>query len=392
MVEKILFAIVSFAFFIIIFLRMIQKNDTNYIYMLIVQAIGIVLKFIGLLFNFEIPIIITSLCYLFSVVLPIAILILEKKVMNFSEIICFLYTHICKDDEKNKKIIMWLIEKYPESYYGHKTLAQIYEKEEKFDIAAEEYMRALEKNENDYTLQYKIAFSLNNIARKDEAIQILNDTLKINPQYYEASILLVDILYEKEKFRDAVNVCYEALKYRKDDYELYYNLGMLYTRLNDFQSAKEYYEKAAQINSLLHMAKYNLAQISLIYDELDEAEQYLLDCINNECEEDGSYYYLAYIQMLKGDRQKAIEYLNIAVQENEKYYEKAKKETIFKLIINKINKPTDPKEKKKKITKKEESTITHLEDTYELVSNLNNNDMRVIKTIGKKIDKEHEME
>ena len=54
---------------------------------------------------------------------------------------------------------------------------------------------------------------------------------------------------------------------------------------------------------------------------------------------------------------------------------------LFKLIINYINKPTNEKEKTKKIKKKEEKTILHLENTYELVGNLNNNDIKVIKTI-----------
>ena len=392
MVEKILFTIASFALFMIIFLKMIHKNDTNYIYLLAAQAIGIILKFISLLFSFEMPLIITMICYIVSIVLPIAILIIENKKMNFSEIICVIYSYIYKDNEKVKNFTMKLIEKYPNSYYAHKILAQVYEKQEKYDIAAEEYMRAMDKNNEDSNLYYRIAFSLNNINKKEEAKNILNEVLKKKPDYYEASLLLTDILYESEDFREAINVCYEALKYKPDNFELYYNLGMLYTRLNDFQTAKEYYEKAAELNSYNYGAKYNLAQIALIYNELDEAEEYFLECINNECNEEGSYYYLAYIEMLKGDKQKAINYLNIAVEENEKYYDKAKKEVVFKLIISKINKPTGNRKKGKKLTTKEEETITHLENTYDIVGNLNNNDIKAMRTINKenKLQKERE--
>lgn len=390
MIEKILFAIIAFILFIIMFFKMIQKNDTNYVYPLIIQAIGIIIQFIGLLYNFKIPNILLMLCYVFSILIPIVILFMEKRGLNLSELICFTYTLFSKDAIKNKKIIMQLIEKYPNSYYGHKMLAEIYEKEENYSIAAEEYMRALDGKSSDYNLYYKIAKSLNNINKQEEAIQALNKLLKEKPDYYEASILLIDILYEKENFKEAVNVCREALKYKPADYDLYYNLGMLYTRLNDFQSAREYYEKAAKLNSLLCTAKYNLGQISLICDELEEAEKYFMECINNDCLEDGSYYYLAYIEMLKGDKQKAINYLNIAVEENKKYYEKAKKEIVFKLIINYINKPTNEKEKKEKITTKEEKTILHLENTYELVGNLNNNDIKVIKTIKKENERDLE--
>ena len=390
MIEKILFAIIAFILFITLFFKMIQKNDANYVYLLLVQTIGIIIQFIALLIDLKIPIILTTICYICSILIPILILIMEKRGLNFSELICFIYTLFSKNEIKNKKIIMQLIEKYPNSYYGHKMLAEIYEKEESYSIAAEEYMRALDGKNNDYNLYYKIAKSLNNINKKEEAVQTLNKLLKEKPDYYEASVLLVDILYEKENFKEAVNVCREALKYKPADYDLYYNLGMLYTRLNDFQNAKVYYEKAAKLNSILYTAKYNLAQIALICDELDEAEKYFMECINNDFLEEGSYYYLAYIEMLKGDKQKAVNYLNIAVEENKKYYEKAKKEIVFKLIINYINKPTNEKEKKEKLTTKEEKTILHLENTYELVGNLNNNDIKVIKTI--KQEKERDVE
>lgn len=390
MIEKILFAIIAFILFIIMFLKMIQKNDTNYIYVLSVQALGIIIQFIGMLFNFKIPTILLLLCYMCSIVIPILIFIIEKKGLNFSELICFIYTTISKDDDKNKKMVMQLIEKYPNSYYAHKMLAEIYEKEENYSIAAEEYMRALDGNTKDYNLYYKIANSLNEIDKKDEAIKTLNELLKGNPEHYEASLLLIDILYEKENFKEAVTVCVNAMKYKPGDYELYYNLGMLYTRLNDFQSAKEYYEKAAELNSVVHNVKYNLGQIALIYNELEEAEEYFMECINADCMEEGSYYYLAYIEMLKGEKEKAINYLNIAVEENKKYYEKAKKEIVFKLIINRINKPTNEKEIRNKLKAKEEQTILHLENTYDLVGSLNNNDIKVIKTIQK--EKEHELE
>ena len=64
-----------------------------------------------------------------------------------------------------------------------------------------------------------------------------------------------------------------ALRYHPASYDLYYSLGMAYTMINDFQRAKDFYEKAAEINSLAYNAKLNLGQIALIYGDLDEAEK-----------------------------------------------------------------------------------------------------------------------
>ena len=57
MIEKILFAIIAFILFITLFFKMIQKNDANYVYLLLVQTIGIIIQFIALLIDLKIPII-----------------------------------------------------------------------------------------------------------------------------------------------------------------------------------------------------------------------------------------------------------------------------------------------------------------------------------------------
>ena len=82
-------------------------------------------------------------------------------------------------------------------------------------------------------------------------------------------------------------------------------LAMAYTMINDFQKAKEAYEQAAQINSLLYHAKYSLGQLNILYGELDEAERYFMECIDADEVEAGAYYYLARIAMVRGEIEKA---------------------------------------------------------------------------------------
>ena len=57
----------------------------------------------------------------------------------------------------------------------------------------------------------------------------------------------------------------EALKYNPTSYDLNYNLGIVYTMLNDFQSAKICYEKAAQLNSLSYNSKYSASLCAYEY-------------------------------------------------------------------------------------------------------------------------------
>ena len=51
-----------------------------------------------------------------------------------------------------------------------------------------------------------------------------------------------EILYNEESYKEAIQIYNAALRYRPADYDLYYNLGMTYTMLNDFQKANKYYQ------------------------------------------------------------------------------------------------------------------------------------------------------
>lgn len=397
-IEKILFNLIAFTLFVIFFVKMIKKNDTSYIDILIMQFVGIAICFIGLIFGLKLNFIFYILMYSLSIIIPCIILFLEtKKNILFPEIlnIAIAKFFIAKGDtETAKKYILSLIDKYPKSYFGHKILAQIYEKQNEITNAIDEYVRAIEINTKDYNSYYKIAYFLKELNKNEAAINMLNDLLKKKPDYLDASMLLGDVLYMEERFKEAANVYSDALKYSPGNYDIYYNLGMVYTRLNDFQKAKEYYETAAEINSMLYSAKFSLAQIAMIYGDLEEAKRCFMECLNSENMESGAYYYLAQICMLKGEKEKAINYINVAIELDSKIYKKIEGQTIFAPIIKRIKAPslndTLNLEEKSKLTIKEEKTQKHLEDTYYLVNKLNNNDLKMMKNI--KENKKEEIE
>ena len=214
---------------------------------------------------------------------------------------------------------------------------------------------------------------------------MLYNLLNKKPEMTQASILLGEILIENEKYKEAVNIYQEALKYDQVNYDLYYNLGIAYTMLNDFQNAKTCYEKAAEINSLLYNAKYSLAEIALIYKDLEEAEKRFLEAIEDEELSADAYYELAKIYLIKGDKETAIKYINTAIDANsKKIAEKVKKDPIFIPIIAKISIPfnlEEPnlEEKENKLEEKEVKAKEHLEEMSELTRNLSYNDINLLK-------------
>lgn len=348
---------------------------------------GIAIDFLQLYFAEEdIEITTKVIIYILSIVIPVLVLIVERLNSNVSEVldsvIARIYLVLGNTKAAKNKLIK-LVTKYPESYIGHKLLAQIYEKEGGQRKAVDEYAQAIDINKKDFDSYYKVANLLTDLDKKDEAVQMLTNLLSKKPDYVEATIALGDLLIEKEDYKEAVNIYTEALKYSPTSFDLNYNLGIVYTMLNDFQNAKMYYEKAAELNSLVYNTQYSLAEIAIMYKELEEAEEYFLQATEDEELCADAYLELAKIYLIKNDKDKAIQYANVAIQENPKrIVEKIKKDVTFAVIIAKLSIPfnleiEEKDEKTHKLTKKEIKAKEHLEKMVEITKKIGYNDVKI---------------
>lgn len=398
MLEQLFFLTASVVIFGIMFYKMIKKNETGYIYILVLGALGIIIDGIGIVLSINTNIFLKIITYIMSIIIPGAILILESKnidIINWLKFLQVKFYLATGDLKKAKDILLTIIEKNPNNYNAHKFLAEIYEKEGGIRKAIDEYVRCIEINKQDYDSYYKIATLLNDLEKKEEAIQMLTELLDKKPDYYNATVTLGDLLMETEKYKEAVSILTEALKYNPTNFELNYELGMAYTMLNDFQSAKECYEKAAELNSLYYNAKYSLAEIAMLYKDLDAAEEYFEQTIQDEDLEADSYFELAKIKLMRGEKDLAIKYANIAIDiESKRISEKIKKEPLFIPILAKISIPFNLEEKEEpvKLSKQELITKEHLENTTDITMNMGyvNLKKKKEKTVEKAVQKERD--
>ena len=322
--------------------------------------------------------------YSLSIILPVLVIILEKVNNNIGEqvdgVIARLYL-VFGNTKAAKNKLLKLVDKNPNSYIGHKLLGYIYEQEGGQRKAVDEYAQAISINKEDYDTYYKVANILTDLDKKDEAIQMLTNLVNKKPEYTDATIALGDLLIEKEDYKEAVNIYTEALKYNPTSFDLNYNLGIVYTMLNDFPSAKLYYEKAAELNSLVYNTKYSLAEIAMMYKELEEAEKYFMQVTEDEELCADAYLELAKIYIIKNDKTRAIQYANVAIQENPKrIVEKIKNDVTFAVIIAKLSIPfnldiEDEEVKKRKLTKKEIKAKEHLEEMVEITKKIGYGDV-----------------
>lgn len=285
-VEKIFFNLIAIALFTIIFMKLIHKNDTSYIIILVCEFIGIAINFVELFLTTTLNAFFRVFIYFLAVLIPLWVLWLEYfRKMNFPE---FFHLMIAKilvskgQQEQAKTRMTNFLSKNPHSQVAHKFMAECYEKEENYDAAVSEYKKVTELNRNDLDIAYRLAFVMNKNKQNEQAIEVLQDILRHKPESENATNLLGDIYFEEEKYKEAASLYMAALRYHPGSYDLYYSLGMVYTMCNDFSRAKECYEKAAEINSMSFHAKLSLGQIALAYGDLDEAEKYFMQGIQSE--------------------------------------------------------------------------------------------------------------
>lgn len=330
-----------------------------------------------------------------AVVIVVCIIFIKKSkkakrfFLHFSESINMLKAKVFLffgNNKVAKDALLAIINKNSNSYIAHKMLAEIYEQEGGMRKSIDEYVQAIDINKQDYDSYYKIADLLTQLDKKDEAAEMLNNLLRKKPEYTKATQLLGEILIDKQMYKEAVSVYTEGLRYNPTSFDFNYNLGIAFTMLNDFQSAKLYYERAAELNSLACNSKYSLAEIAMIYKELEEAEKYFLEVLeeeNSELEAD-AYYELAKISIIKGEKQKAIHYANIAIEvDAKKIVPKIKEEEVFIPIIAKINIPfnlenLDEDENPKQLSEKDIMAKEHLEEMVDKTRKLGYGDIDLI--------------
>lgn len=382
MIEKILFNLIAIALFVNIFLlKLVKKNDTTYLSILVAEAIGIAISFISIVFDIWDGIFIKLIMYLLAIIFPIAVIALEKKGINISDYLNIfaskLYMHL-GNTKKAKDRLVIIVTKYPKNIKAHKMLAEIYEKEGGIRKAIDEYMKVIQIKKDAYDIDYKVAFLLTDLGRNDDAINVLNKLLEKKPDYIEATNFLGELLCKELRYKEAVSVYSAAINFNPNSYDLFYNLGLTYTLLNDFSMAKECYNKAAQINHELYNAKYCLGKISLLYRDVEQAEKFFSEALMGELEAD-AYYELAKLYMIENEKDKAITFVNKAIELDGKYVEIVKQEPIFIMVRQYINLPINALEESKKnieLPYIEKTAIEHLDDVFELTKSLSVNEIK----------------
>lgn len=187
-----------------------------------------------------------------------------------------------------------------------------------------------------------------------------------------------DKYIEREEYKKAIEILSNSLKFNEKNYEMYYKMGVCYTMLNDFNIAKDYFQKTIELKDNMYLSYYRLAQISLLYREYDAAEENFLKSSYRE-KKAKAYLELAKIYIIRNDIEKAFNYINNAINIESSYYDLVQEEEIFSSIKKYVEKPVRESKSEFEESKEEKKIDKYLENMYDLTKSLNKNNSNMKK-------------
>ena len=165
---------------------------------------------------------------------------------------------------------------------------------------------------------------LYNQGEYEKALAVFKEFVEEQPELYEARINIGNCyikLKQHDKAIEEFEFVLEKLKEEKNDLNgneiassIYASLGELYMDKNDFEKAKEYFEKSITIDPSNHALSYNVAEILFNSNKIDEAIHYYELTAEIKPEWPKSYLKLGYCYLNKGEMKTAIDYLNKFVE------------------------------------------------------------------------------
>jgi tetratricopeptide (TPR) repeat protein len=166
-------------------------------------------------------------------------------------------------------------------------------------------------------VKYKKVVKLCEESKISEAKPILQELIKSNPTVSEYHRILGQIFSEEGNQDDAVDSLIDSLRWNPlNNYSLLM-MGNIFAKYkDDFQTARQYFDKALSINPNDNITLNNIGASLIEIGKLDEAKRYLWEAVKINQEYPNTHYALAIISELESDIDSSFTSLMRAVKVN----------------------------------------------------------------------------
>lgn len=216
-------------------------------------------------------------------------------------------------------------------------LADCYKEQKKYEKAIEQYDKIIAKGGRFLGTTYinKGVTQHDYLNDMEGAFQSFKESQKyINGKTYLAFFYLGIIFQNKKKYSEAINWYEKALDKNKKDSALWSNIGQCYYINGDIDKAKVSLSKAIELGFIYQMPYNYLGIIYMEQKNYKKAEKVLKLGIEKDKKEKSYYYNLSCLFAIQKKPNKALNYIELAIQNGYSNFENIKNEKDFESIRN----------------------------------------------------------
>lgn len=125
------------------------------------------------------------------------------------------------------------------SIEAHNNLANIYGETRQYDLAVNQYQKALEADPSDVPTLFNLGQTYIELAKPHHAIEILLQVVQISPSFTQAHQQLTRLYIEKEKYISALLHLKQLVKENSNNINAHVSIGRLYTKIKNYKLAIE---------------------------------------------------------------------------------------------------------------------------------------------------------
>lgn len=167
----------------------------------------------------------------------------------------------------------------PEPYHR---LAMIYAQQGQYSEAVPWFEKALERHGKNPMYLTNFAETLQRLNEDNRAIDLLRQTLQLQPEFVEAKQKLATILKKTGHFPEATGLFKGIIEIEPKHYPAYFQLGTLMLETGNYKSAKNYLKTAIELKPNAVKALNNLAIAHQEWEEFDEAISYYKKALSSD--------------------------------------------------------------------------------------------------------------
>ena len=324
--------------FIFMTLQIVHKQRKNNIYTIIILILAFVFELIFAWSKFSGKVLSTfmqSLVLIFSYILPICVIVLSSLNVSFRLKILYAVakmSYALKKYEFAAGILEGAIRKDKENLKYYYLRAKALEKLGDLAGARDMLFCIIELDKSDKQVYLKLAQVLDKEDKKDTALVMLSQALKLYPDYTEAKEMIGIIYSEIGRDQEAENIYRQLSLDDAGTYNTYYNLGIIYSRQGQIDNAIEAYKVAIEKNSKLYAAYYALGKLYYAKDEYELSVESLNKALKDNSLNSKTYYALAMAYIKLDDLEKAVDNLEKTVKLDLSMLQQAKNNDVFSVI------------------------------------------------------------